>query len=95
MERKAHLTARVYGRVQGVGFRFYVYHIATALNLQGYVKNLANSDIVEVCAEGQRVNLETLIAKLKEGPPAARIVNLEVKLSDALSDYRGFHITYD
>ena len=46
------LCARVYGRVQGVGYRQYVAHAAARLGLVGYVRNEESDGSVEVLAEG-------------------------------------------
>ena len=64
-----------HGIVQGVGFRPYVYRLATSLNLNGYVRNLGN--VVEIILEGG--NIELFIERLQnELPPIARIDSIEV-----------------
>lgn len=64
------------GIVQGVGFRPYVYRLATDLNLKGYVRNLGN--VVEIILEGD--DIELFIERLQnELPPIARIDSVEVK----------------
>jgi acylphosphatase len=67
------LDARVTGRVHGVGFRYFVWREATALELTGWVANDADGS-VHCVAEGPRERLEALLALLREGPPAA-VVN--------------------
>ena len=63
------------GIVQGVGFRPYVYRLATSLNLNGYVRNLGN--VVEIILEGD--NIELFIKRLQnELPPIARIDSFKV-----------------
>lgn len=63
------------GIVQGVGFRPYVYRLATSLNLKGYVRNLGN--VVEIILEGEDTDL--FIKRLQsELPPIARIDNIQV-----------------
>ena len=58
------------GIVQGVGFRPYVYRLASELGLKGSVRNLGN--VVEIIVEGE--NSELFIERLpKELPPIARI----------------------
>ena len=68
------LNVIVFGRVQGVGFRFFVLQQAVALGLSGWVRNLADG-MVEVLAEGDSVSLQELLAALHEGPDAAWVVN--------------------
>ena len=63
------------GIVQGVGFRPYVYRLATNLNLKGYVRNLGN--VVEIILEGDEIEL--FIQRLQnELPPIARIDSINV-----------------
>jgi acylphosphatase len=63
------LRAVVYGRVQGVGFRFFVQDEAAKLGLTGYARNLSNGRSVEVVAEGPTPALDRLLASLRRGPP--------------------------
>ena len=70
----------VTGRVQGVGFRWFVEREASALGIGGWVRN--NDDgAVEVLAQGTRDQLSGLHGRLREGPRAARVDAVEV--SDA------------
>jgi len=64
------LDATVVGRVQGVGFRFFVLREAIDLGLDGWVANAPDGS-VHCVAEGSRGRLEALLARLREGPPAA------------------------
>jgi len=67
---------RVRGRVQGVGFRWFVEREAKMLGISGWVRN--NSDgSVEVLATGTRDQLSALRARLQQGPRAARVDNVE------------------
>jgi acylphosphatase len=71
---------QVRGRVQGVGFRWFVEREAHILQVAGWVRN--NPDgTVEVLAQGTRDQLAGLHSRLREGPRAARIDDVEV--SDA------------
>lgn len=62
----------VSGRVQGVGFRWFVLREATLLGLAGYVRNLGDGT-VEVVALGSLPALASLEEALGRGPPAARV----------------------
>ena len=76
------------GIVQGVGFRPYVYRLATELELKGYVRNLGN--VVEIILEGDNINL--FIERLpKELPPIAKINNMKVEEIEK-SNYDNFKI---
>ena len=63
---------RVQGRVQGVGFRYFVLRRAQELGVTGWVQNLSSGD-VEVEAEGTHDALRRLIERVHEGPAAARV----------------------
>lgn len=65
-----HVAVR--GRVQGVGFRWFVRERARALGLSGWVRNVADGS-VEVLAVGSLGELATLRRMLEQGPPAARV----------------------
>ena len=70
------LHVRVRGRVQGVGFRWFVREEARRLGLSGWVTNLASGD-VEVAAGGTESSLHRLQAALKVGPPGAEVQAVE------------------
>ena len=63
------------GRVQGVGFRWFVEREAGLLGLTGWVRNTESGD-VEVMATGTREQHISLRRKLEEGPRAARVDNI-------------------
>jgi acylphosphatase len=66
----------VSGRVQGVGFRYFVAQRARALGLAGWVRNLPDGR-VEAFIEGLPGQLEQIEALLGEGPPLARVDGVE------------------
>jgi acylphosphatase len=66
------LRAVVRGRVQGVGFRWFVKERARDLGVRGWVRNRTDGS-VEVEAEGESVSLDQLRRALSEGPPGARV----------------------
>src|SRR5215470_1333588 len=66
----------VRGRVQGVGFRWFVEREAHILQIAGWVRN--NPDgTVEVLAQGTRDQLSGLRSRLRDGPRASRVDNVE------------------
>ena len=93
MSELASVQSIVYGYVQGVFFRAFVDRRASQLGLKGYVRNLRGGS-VEVLAEGERENLEELIAYLEVGPPAAKVKEVTTKWSDYTGKYTGFRIRY-
>ena len=66
----ARLEAGVSGRVQGVGYRYFVVAQASALGLTGWVSNEQDGS-VHCVAEGPRDDLERFLAVLEEGPVSA------------------------
>jgi acylphosphatase len=68
----ARLEANVRGRVQGVGYRYFVIARAMRLGLTGWVANEQDGS-VRVVAEGPRADLDALLEELREGPPAALV----------------------
>jgi acylphosphatase len=62
----------VSGRVQGVGFRWFVQQQAHELNIKGTVKNLINGD-VEIIAQGDISTLEDFKSRVRKGPALSRV----------------------
>ena len=69
---------RITGRVQGVWYRGWTVETATALGLDGWVRNRSDGS-VEVLAAGEAAAIERLIAACHEGPPAARVDAVRVE----------------
>ena len=67
----------VRGRVQGVGFRWFVEREAHMLGIAGWVRNNHDGS-VEVMAQGTRDQLSGFHARLREGPRAARVDAVEI-----------------
>lgn len=66
----------VRGRVQGVGFRWFVWREAERLGLGGFARNLGDGT-VEVVSQGPDEALDRLEAALRRGPPGSRVDALE------------------
>ena len=81
----------VRGRVQGVGFRWFVEREAHILGIAGWVRNNHDGS-VEVMAQGTRDQLSGLHARLREGPRAARVDNVEVSDAKPVSSLSAFRI---
>ena len=88
------LAATVRGRVQGVGFRFFVEDRARDLGLAGYTRNLPDGRTVEVVAEGGRAALERLVAALRQGPPGSYVERVDTAWEPATGESRGFGIRH-
>jgi acylphosphatase len=85
------LEAVVRGRVQGVGYRYFVIDEAERLGLVGWVANELDG-AVRCVAEGPRPLLEQLLAVLWVGPYAARVEAVNVRWSPAGSRFGSFTI---
>jgi acylphosphatase len=81
----------VHGRVQGVGFRYFVQHVGTRLGLTGNVCNCADST-VEIVVEGTSNKLEEFVDLVKKGPSLAWIERVDVHDIPPTGDYSSFHI---
>ena len=81
----------VRGRVQGVGFRWFVEREAHILGIAGWVRNNHDGS-VEVLAQGTRDQLSGLHSSLREGPRAARVDHVEVSEAQPISSLTAFRI---
>ncbi len=81
---------RVNGRVQGVGFRYFVQHAANMMGLTGYARNLEDGG-VEVYASGSASQLSDLAGLLWKGPPWAEVRGVD-ESEAALEHHEGFSI---
>jgi acylphosphatase len=80
----------VRGRVQGVGYRYFVLRQAEALGVSGFARNLADGG-VEVVAEGSDASLEELESRLRDGPPFGDVEHVE-RVVISPRGGQGFHI---
>jgi acylphosphatase len=87
------LRAVVRGDVQGVGYRYFARREAQSRGLVGFVRNNAD-ETVEVVAEGERSQLDTLVLALNRGPTAARVERVDCEWSAAEGTASGFSIRY-
>jgi acylphosphatase len=72
---------RIHGRVQGVFYRGWSVDTARALGLDGWVRNRRDGS-VEMLLAGSEEAVDAMIARCREGPPAARVERIEVAESD-------------
>ena len=86
MERIARQLT-ITGRVQGVGFRFYMQRKARELGLTGWVRNCRDGS-VEAVVQGAPGAVEAMIAWAQRGPPSAVVA--EVRVTDASGDFATF-----
>ncbi|GBC74071.1 Carbamoyltransferase HypF [archaeon HR05] len=79
-------TITIHGRVQGIGFRPFVYRLAIANNLRGYVRNMGDGS-VEIVVDGNEHDLERFIDALKhDKPPLALYEFMDIEKSEGGSE---------
>lgn len=84
------IRVKLRGRVQGVGFRPFIYNLATGLNLRGWVSNTGQGVTIE--AEGPLANLDAFLSRIEtEKPPLAHIQGWEHSYLDPVG-YARFEI---
>ena len=83
------LHARVTGRVQGVGFRYFVMGEAETIGLTGWVRNRRDGS-VEVVAEGEKEQLSSLVLSLKRGPRSSVVNDVKVEWLESTGEFSGF-----
>ncbi len=84
------LLVKVYGRVQGVGFRYFTLSKAELLDIKGFVKNMPDGSVFVDC-EGDEDSLKIFLDCLKKGPSFAYVERLEIEAVSP-KNYREFVI---
>ena len=82
---------KVYGKVQGVGFRFYTQKKAQELMLKGFAQNKPDGSVY-IEAEGNADKLELFILWCNDGPSWARVTKVEQQFVPVLGKENGFLI---
>ena len=88
---RASLDAVVRGRVQGVGFRYFVLELAARLGLVGWVANEPDGS-VHCVAEGRTADLETLLRELGQGPLGGRVDDVRVSWGPPSGSFARFTV---
>jgi acylphosphatase len=88
---QARLHVIIEGRVQGVGFRYFVLEVAELLSIYGWVRNRWD-DTVEVLAEGERSVLEKLLDTLGRGPRGAFVSSVKVDWEKPTGEFHNFRV---
>ena len=89
--KRAHIFIK--GRVQGVFFRQGTYEKAVELGISGWVRNLPDGR-VEAVFEGEEEKINKIIQWAKEGPPIAKVEEVEIKWEKPTGEFDGFQIRY-
>ena len=73
---KKHIV--ITGKVQGVGFRHWLYKAAVQKKINGWVKNNISGE-VEALLIGNEMEIDNLIKLCKKGPPSSKVAKIEVQ----------------
>jgi len=84
---------RIQGRVQGVGFRYFVQRRAAEFDISGWVMNQSDGSVL-VMAQGTPKDMEPFIDHLRSGPSAARVTQFIKTEMPSLENFTGFQIRY-
>ena len=84
---------RVTGRVQGVGFRYFVQKRAAEFEITGWVKNMPDNSVL-VMAKGNETDLDTFVDHLKAGPAMARVAHVSVSRLPSTEPFDVFTVKY-
>ena len=86
---RLHVT--VEGRVQGVGFRYFVVENAQRLKLTGWVRNRWDGT-VEIVGEGDYQKLETLLKVVRRGPRSSMVMGIKTDWQKASGEFKDFRV---
>ncbi len=89
--KRVHLI--IEGRVQGVFFRAFTREVAVKHNLKGWAKNLYDGN-VEAVFEGEGSDISKAIAECYKGPPASKVMHIDIKWEPYTGAYDTFSIRY-
>ena len=84
---------RVTGRVQGVGFRYYVQQQAKLLNVTGWTRNTVDGGVM-VVAQGPEPAVKRLIDYLWIGPPLSLVKSVHPAELQVIESYSNFEVRY-
>lgn len=84
---------RAEGRVQGVGFRFFVQKNSEELGLTGWVRNMSDGSVtMEV--QGEQASIDELVRRLQAGNFFIKVKSLDMEGREPVEDESGFSIRY-
>lgn len=84
---------KIYGAVQGVGFRFAALAKAKEFGLKGFVRNEPDKSVV-IMAEGEENNLDDFIAWCRKGPRLAKVDRVDIEKFFERKHFDDFKIEY-
>lgn len=85
------MHAVVKGKVQGVWFRAWTSDLAAEMKLSGWVRNMSDGN-VELEASGSRDELDEFLERLHDGPPLARVTEVETQYRESDAHQGAFRV---
>lgn len=80
------------GRVQGVGFRWFVTRQASDLGVRGTVRNREDGAVEVVLQADESATVATLVDRIRSGPPASHVEDVECESLEDPPRYQGFQV---
>jgi len=84
-------TVMIYGKVQGVSFRYHIKELAYSLGVDGWVRNRIDGS-VEAFLQGEDIPVNQLIEWCRKGPAEAEVVNIDYYYSSIDQDLSAFKV---
>lgn len=84
---------KITGRVQGVGFRYFVQKKAEEQNIRGWVKNMPDGSVL-VMAQGDETDMNTFIDYLRIGPAMANVTHFTKNRMPEQEEFSSFQVKY-
>lgn len=88
-----HVNIKIYGKVQGVGFRDFSKEKADVLRICGFVKNMGDGTLY-IEAEGSAKNLKKFLAECHLGPALSNVEKVVFSFRDKIKNFEEFRIEY-
>ncbi len=85
------IKIKVFGKVQGVFFRYSTKTRADELNIKGFARNMPD-DSVEIVAQADEESLNKLIEWVKQGPDSAKVEKVDVSHETSNEEFKDFII---
>lgn len=84
---------QVFGRVQGVGFRYFVNYTANSFDLTGWVKNCEDGS-VQIEIQGKEKSISSFIETIKKGNFFVKVEDMCCEKVETANNERSFRIIY-
>jgi acylphosphatase len=93
MANEVRARAIISGRVQGVFFRLETKQAAQRYDVSGWVKNQVDGTVAALF-EGPKENVDAILKWCQDGPPLARVEDVDVEWEDYTGEFNRFDVTY-